>query len=82
MGISLIAKKKKMLRREFQSVICKPWIVKFKKKLLQHTAVWPATANSVAKWRSKVFRRALSTEDKATDWVEKSCIAREIKHLV
>ena len=67
---------------EMQTLIRKPWMLKVKPKPQRHTARWSATADSIAKWRSKIVRRALSVHGKAEDWMEKRRLDREIKRLV
>ena len=67
---------------DLQEVIRKPWMLKVKPKPQRHTAVWSATADRVAKWRSKIVRRALSEKGTAEDWKEKRRLDREIKRLV
>lgn len=66
---------------ELQVVICKPCMLKVRPKPLRQTTIGYTTVGNVAKWRSKVFMRAMSTEEKASDWVEKRGLDREIRRL-
>lgn len=65
-----------------QALIHKPWMMKVKLKPQCHTSLWSAADDSVVKWRSKIVKRAMSTNGKVADWVEKSSLNREIKRLV
>ena len=67
---------------ELQATIRKPWMLKVKPRPQRHTAGWSATADRVAKWRSKIVRRALSEKGTAEDWKVKRRLDREIKRLV
>lgn len=62
-------------------MIRNPWMVNIKPKPMRHTEVSSATTDIVAKWRSKVVRRALSTENKTADWEEKRRLDCEIKRI-
>lgn len=52
---------------DLKALIQNSWIVKVKLKFQRQTGVWPATADSLSKWRSNFVRRVLSANRKSSD---------------
>lgn len=62
-----------------EALIRKPWMMKVKPKPQRYTAVWSAMADSAAKWKSKVVRKALSDKGKLlTRWRRGASIVKSI----